>query len=422
VSGLARAQGRPYGAPGMAQPVRPLRPAAAPVAPSTAGALAFTTRFRYEGVDQSSLPEDADAATLRTRIGYTTPRWGGLRAMVEGEHIVIVGPPDRFNAAGASGPATRPVVADPETVELNQAWLSYGEGSRATLRAGRQRLILENHRFVGDVGWRQNMQTFDAFVAETRPTKDLAVTYGYVWGVNRIFGDVRTLPAASPNRDFDSRSHLLHATYTGLKSARVIGYSYLLDLQQAAGNANSVATVGAAIAGTRSLDPRTMVGYRGEFAHQTDYADSPYRFATTYGSLEGSATIDRWSAGVGTERLGSGRDALGGGRVGFRTPLSTAHAFNGWADAFLNTPAEGLDDRYGFVQVMLPHNIPLRVIHHRFRTATDGAALGSETDLIATWQFGAHWAFLAKFAAYHGVRAPAAYDSRKAWLQFDLTF
>ncbi len=422
---LAAAQGRPFGAPGLAQPVRPARPApAAPTAPgnTAAGRLGVTSRFRYEGVEQSNLPSHADAATLRTRIGYLTPRVGKLRGTLEGEHIAIVGPPDRFNAAGAAGPASRPVVADPETIELNQAWISYGEGQRLMLRGGRQRITLENHRFVGDVGWRQNMQTFDALVAEGRPTRDLELWYGYVWGVNRVFGNVNTLPAASPNRDFDSRSHLLHATYSGWRAARVVGYGYFLDLRHEAGNANSVATLGAELAGSRQLDARSTVGYRAEFARQTDYALSPHRFATTYASAEGNATIARWSAGVGTERLGSGRDQNGTGRVGFRTPLSTAHAFNGWADAFLNTPAEGLDDRYGFVQVMLPHNVPLRVIHHRFRTATTGDAWGSETDLIATWQIGSHLGVLAKYATYHGVRAPLAYDSRKAWLQFDLTF
>ncbi len=418
----ALAQSRPFGAPGLAQPVRAPRPSSAPLPPPGGGRLALTTRFRYEGVEQSTLPADADAATLRTRVGYTTPRWRGLRAMAEGEHIAIVGPHGRFNAAGAGGPATRPVVADPETVELNQLWASYGEGSRLMLRGGRQRLTLENHRFIGDVGWRQNMQTFDAVVAEARPTRDVELVYGYLWGVRRVFGDVRTLPAASPNRDFDSRSHIVQATYVGLGAARIVGYGHLLDLRQDAGNANSVATIGAMVAGSRSLDQRTTLGYRGEFAHQTDYAESPHRFAAQYAALETNATIARWSAGLGTERLGSGRDRAGTGRVGFRTPLSTAHAFNGWADVFLATPADGLDDRYGFVQVMLPRNVPVRVIHHRFRTAADGDVLGSETDVIATWQFGTHWAFLAKYAAYHGVRAPGAYDTRKAWLQFDFTF
>ena len=31
---------------------------------------------------------------------------------------------------------------------------------------------------------------------------------------------------------------------------------------------------------------------------------------------------------------------------GFRTPLATLHAFNGWADLFLDTPPDGLSDIY----------------------------------------------------------------------------
>jgi hypothetical protein len=35
--------------------------------------------------------------------------------------------------------------------------------------------VLDNHRFIGDVGWRQNMQTFDEASAVLKPLKDLEV-------------------------------------------------------------------------------------------------------------------------------------------------------------------------------------------------------------------------------------------------------
>ena len=34
------------------------------------------------------------------------------------------------------------------------------------------------------------------------------------------------------------------------------------------------------------------------------------------------------------------------GKVAFNTPLATKHKFNGWADKFLGTPKEGLEDVY----------------------------------------------------------------------------
>ena len=44
---------------------------------------------------------------------------------------------------------------------------------------------------------------------------------------------------------------------------------------------------------------------------------------------------------VGWERLsGSEREGQ------FQTPLATLHAFNGWADKFLSTPVNGIEDLY----------------------------------------------------------------------------
>ena len=36
----------------------------------------------------------------------------------------------------------------------------------------------------------------------------------------------------------------------------------------------------------------------------------------------------------------------GSGNRAFQTPLATKHAFQGWADQFLTTPADGIEDAY----------------------------------------------------------------------------
>lgn len=67
--------------------------------------------------------------------------------------------------SGAGARRDRPAVIDPAGVELNQLWLAWkGERGGATL--GRQRLQLDNQRWVGNSGWRQNEQTFDALVTQ----------------------------------------------------------------------------------------------------------------------------------------------------------------------------------------------------------------------------------------------------------------
>lgn len=52
-------------------------------------------------------------------------------------------------------------MADPECTEANQAYLQMKLGTFTGI-AGRQRVILDNARFIGNVGWRQNEQTYDA--------------------------------------------------------------------------------------------------------------------------------------------------------------------------------------------------------------------------------------------------------------------
>src|SRR5688572_7115931 len=209
------------------------------------GKFNLNVRMRYEFVEQdgvAAITEDSHAPTIRTRFGYTSAPLHGFQGMLEGENITSLGPEHNYNAAGSNNQGDKPVVADPTTTELNQAWLSYSYTNLFSVKGGRQRLVLDNHRFVGDVGWRQNMQTYDAATLTSAPVKGLSMFYSYVWDVNRVFGDVSGLPAA--NTDFNSDSHLLNMAYSGWKYGKFAGYSYLLDLENGAGAANSAATYG----------------------------------------------------------------------------------------------------------------------------------------------------------------------------------
>jgi hypothetical protein len=51
-----------------------------------------------------------------------------------------------------------PVVTDPESYEVNRLQLTNTSLSGTTLTLGRQRILLDDQRFVGHVGWRQNEQ------------------------------------------------------------------------------------------------------------------------------------------------------------------------------------------------------------------------------------------------------------------------
>jgi len=388
----------------------------------TKGKLNLNARLRYEFVDQDpTYPDDSNALTLRTRLGFTTAPLYGFQGMLEFENIVAIPNDNNYNAAGSNNENNRPIVADPPTTEVNQAWVSYFNW-QSTLKGGRERIVLDNQRFVGDVGWRQNMQTFDGAVFTSAPVTNLSLFYGYVTHVNRVYGDVNDLPAN--NTDFDSCSHLFNVSYALCPMARLTGYAYLLDLHNQAGDANSCASYGLSLTGTWVFckEQGGKLNYHAEYAYQTHYADQPADYSASYVNTEVGADYDIFSLGGGYEMLGSGHDVSGATRVGFKTPLATLHAFNGWADAFLNTPADGLQDFYVSTGVKVPGNIPVKFVYHKFCAAHGRADYGQEYDAVASYSFAKHWTALVKYACFDGRDAPTAYNAHKFWAQLEVNF
>ena len=122
-------------------------------------------RLRYETVDQDNAARNADALTMRLRAGAEF-KMNNLSLLVEAEGTLAM--IDDYNDTNVgNGVEPYSVVADPDNVELNRLQLMYKQGASA-VTLGRQRIILDNARFVGNVGWRQNEQTFDAIRGQTK--------------------------------------------------------------------------------------------------------------------------------------------------------------------------------------------------------------------------------------------------------------
>jgi len=392
--------------------VAPAAPAAPP-APSLSEALAngrpiLETRLRYEGVDQARtarLTEDAEALTLRTRFGYRTGAWRGLQALIEGANVARLGP-ERYavNVPGSPLPplngadkARYPVVNDPSTTELNRAQITWTPDKRFSTTLGRQRIVIDDQRFVGNIGWRQDEQTFDAARADLKLGK-ATVVYVYLDRVNRVLGT---------RRDWRTEGHLVNARYDIDGSHALEGFAYLLDAKNAP--ANSSRTEG--VRGTgRAKAGAVAIAYEATYARQSDYGNQPVRFGLNFYDAAVAATY-----GIATVRLDY--QSLGGdGRRGFTTPLATAHAFNGWSDAFA-TP----DGNKGFVDGLGDANAALAlrpkwkagrlakpeitILWHDFEDRRFGSSLGHELDLMATANLTERVQLLVKYADY---RAPGA--------------
>lgn len=368
--------------------------------------ISLNARVRYEGVQQSGL-RDADALTLRTRVGLGLKPMHGWTALLEAENIAPFDG-NAYSQAGLNpGGTGRAAVPDPEGTELNQAWLAY-TGGKTTATLGRQRLVLDNARFVGDSGWRQNMQTFDGVVVQDHSLTDTVLTYAWLNRINRVLGD------RHPQGHWRSDSHLLNASHVAGKAGTVTGYAYWLDFAGVA-KAQSCATYGVSFTGGAPLAPDLKLIYRVEIATQADYGRSTLNYRADYRVIELGFATKPGALTLGHEVLGAGNG------VGFKTPLATMHAFNGWADIFSATPATGLRDTYLKASVNLPGGVSLLAFQHWFAADEVGPDPGREFNLQLSRKLGAHVTAVAKYADFRH-DSTAWPQVQKVWLQLDFAY
>ena len=370
----------------------------------TGGEFGLNLRLRAEIVNADGR-DTGQAYTSRLRLGYTTKPFHGLSFGVDFEDVRTADD-DLYNAAGTNGQPRKGIVADIEDTELNQFFAKY-ESEWFTAIAGRQRLILDDSRFVGNVGWRQNEQTFDAYTVTTDWLPDTNLLYSYVDDVNRIFG-----PTAS--RDFRSDAHLINASYSGLPIGKLVGFAYLLDFPNSP--ANSSDTVGTRLTGSQELDESLLLDYAASVAYQVDARPNPTDYAAFYYAVDAALAYE----GVG--KAGAGYEVLASddGRFAFRTPLATLHKFNGWADVFLTTPAGGLEDLYFYVGAKPFLGIQMKAVFHLFFSEHLSSDLGTELDVVVSKAFNDHLTLLGKASFFEGQAGLA--DVQRIWVQLEFAF
>jgi hypothetical protein len=160
------------------------------------------------------------------------------------------------------------------------------------------------------------------------------LSYARITDVNSIFFS-----------DYRLHGDVLHVAVKPLEALSLSAYGYRLDFE------GSAATVPGSLTPAQATDARTLglrasgalpvgavrVGYALEYARQGDTADSSIA-DTDYHLAELGATLAGFTLKASYESLGADDAAT----RGFQTPLATLHAFQGWADMFLTTPATGL--------------------------------------------------------------------------------
>ncbi len=388
------------------------------------GKLDFWTRLRFEDVDEDAPPgaDDADAMAWRTAIGYTTGRWNGWYARLETEFSRILGSDRALNVDTdvRLGPPSSPhrgrgllpqnraieghaIIPDNEFEEINEAYIGWRSPTGGcpnspgpcdgtfSFKLGRQTVIYDNHRWVGDVIWRNNNVSFDALRVD-KSFKNLGLSYTYLDKVKRLFGE----DSVFHEWDMDD-SHLINVSYKIPGIGKLVAYGYLLDFEDnprtpfiegtgthAPHLANPEGLPAAVRAVSRNIFDSETYGVRFTGRHEVsdsldiltefewanqdpsddaadDLDDNDY-YNIEMGVRFGGTRVDNLGfmpIGEPTYQIRVGHEVLEGNGVNaLQTPLATVHAFNGWADKFVGgpggsqTPPGGIEDTSITLQIL----------------------------------------------------------------------
>lgn len=373
----------------------------------THGALDFSLRPRYESVTQPG-KQVANAFTVRSLLGYETASYAHVRAMLQ--LINVAGIVEDYNSL-INHNTRYAVIPDPEGTNVNQAYLSYSGLPDTKIRAGRQIIILNNGRFVGNVGFRQNMQTFDAVSVANKSVRGLTLYGAYSWRLKDILNQLVPVHVT-----------LLNASYVLAPKTVASVYSYTYEntaytfIPGAAGcdvpggpRACNSETAGVRVAGQLSISHPVRLLYVGDYAHQSGVGGGSSLIHANYYHVGGGVGVGPAFARVDYEVMGSN----GSGTYGFQTPLATKHLFNGWAEVFLVTPAAGLRSTFATIGTAL-WRAKLAATYYRFQADHGSERYGHEWDLSAIYPIRPGFVAGVQYANYHADRY--AVNTKAAWV------
>jgi hypothetical protein len=428
----------------LAAPIAIAQPAlAAPAAPKFGDPVKVSSeltidpiidaRLRWEHVDQPTT--EADAVTVRLRAGAEFKHASGLSFLVEGEGTLAIGANYNAFPFAVANDQRRPqysVVADPDNVELNRLQLQY-KSKAVTLTLGRQRINLDDQRWVGSVGWRQNEQTFDAVRGEAKiGPVSLDGTYSIsqrtIFGIDA--GRASDFAAGTGPRQAMDGDFVFLGAGAKLGPIQAKAFAYLLDYDPVTFlRPNSSQTYGARATASFTLAPKVKLNLAASYARQSDYGSNPTAYAADYIAGEAGLALKALTLTAGYEKLGSDRTAAAGASRAVQTPMATLHKFNGWADVFLTTPNKGLEDiyvgaAYKFDGVRMLPGLNAAVIWHTFDSDAGNLDYGDEWDASLGFKIG-KVGILAKYANYrrHGAQDFATdLNTEKFWLQAEVAF
>jgi hypothetical protein len=357
--------------------------------------VSLSFRGRYESVDQDGIRSSADALTVKSRLSISTGRFHSFSMGLEVDDVFSI--LDDYNDT-KNALSQYPIVADPEATDINLAYLKYST-SNIRVVVGRQRIKHDNQRFVGNVGWRQNEQTYDGLRGQYKKSA-FELDYSFISNINNVVGD-----------NIKGAFHLANLRYSFNKNNGISLFGYMLDFDDAPTKSSS--TFG--------------VSYQGRFggiivnatgSTQGEHGDNTNTYSATYLNAELGYQFSYGGFTIlgGYELLGSDEG------ISFQTPLATSHSFQGWADKFISTPGDGLQDIYLTVKGKM-FSFDIQAAYHDYVADINDTDLGSEINALASYQINKNYSVLFKYASYSaGSSRYSLTDTDKIWVQFSANY
>jgi|GEM_PF-288553 len=375
---------------------------------------------------------------------------------------------DLGNGSGSNGGSGNAAFtgSDADTsVGVHQAYFTLKNFATlpVDLKVGRQEVVLDGHRIIGNTVWTQGAQTHDA-VRATHQQGNLTLSYIYSLANE---GPRGTAKGSQINDNGDIDAHIVYANMQGILGGGLSLYFVGLDDDCSIGaiTAGSCANSGGAgigavdnniyTVGARQAGQLFGIDYRGEFYYQFGDAEGSAGAAniTTGVATPYSGTVGVTGNLNGTDRSAymfavrvgkrfnnvmwkpsialwydyksgtSDQDARSGDYKSFNTLFDTGHKFYGLMDNFIS--ASGADTNFlGLVDYVIKTSIApangwtLKADLHHFTTAeginansnfsgattggasNDSNSLGEELDLTLVHKYNANTTISAGYSKY----------------------
>ncbi|MBI5917174.1 MAG: alginate export family protein [Bacteroidetes bacterium] len=285
-------------------------------------------------------------------------------------------------------------LRDLSSTALHEAWGEFNFSGHLSLRTGRQELVYDDHRLLGNVDWVQQARSHDAALLKFDKNGWKAHLGGAYNNQEESFfktgytlNNYRVLSWFWLNHTFKDK---LKFSFTGITDG--------FQANDTTGNILYRGTLGPHL----ELETGSMK-LKGTFYYQFGKNASRAEISAFMAALNLSYKVNNLTFGAGVDYL-SGTDALDTGNKKyntFNTLYATNHLFYGLMDYFLNIPAHtrggGLTDIYGQTRYKFSDKTSLAVDLHYFLlsnnvinpaepAASIDKKLGTEVDAVLDYK------------------------------------